>query len=181
MNPNCINGIDVIGCHMAVWAAFVFVAGTAAMCGVLGMPRLRSSDPHAVEFQHPLQKASAIIFLSFAILQACRTLILTLLARARVSSARNGNEPPWLPPKIKPQQCYTLCVVFLLLLVREAFSTALAMGDTAKLHNEHFWYPFIALPEILVVAFCVAASAPHAASKYGVRSRMVSFFSRHCF
>ena len=38
-----------------------------------------------------------------------------------------------------------------LLLVREAFSTA-TMTNIAKQNNEHFWYPLVAVPEILVVA-----------------------------
>jgi hypothetical protein len=38
----------------------------------------------------------------------------------------------------------------LLLLVREVFYTA-TITNTAKQNEEHFWYPLVAVPEILVV------------------------------
>lgn len=34
--------------------------------------------------------------------------------------------------------------------MREAFATA-TIGDLTKQNNEHFWYPLVALPEILAV------------------------------
>ena len=40
----------------------------------------------------------------------------------------------------------------MLLLIREIFSIS-TVTNTAKQDNEHFWYPLIALPEILVVIF----------------------------
>lgn len=45
---------------------------------------------------------------------------------------------------------YILYIVSLLLLVREAFSMA-TVSNTYKQNNEHFWYPLVALPEILAV------------------------------
>ena len=45
---------------------------------------------------------------------------------------------------------YILLVISLLLIVREAFATA-TVGNSAKQDNEHFWYPFLAVPEFLVV------------------------------
>ena len=42
-----------------------------------------------------------------------------------------------------------LLVASVLLLVREIFSVA-TMNNPAKQNAEHFWYPLIALPEILV-------------------------------
>lgn len=44
-----------------------------------------------------------------------------------------------------------LCVIALVLLVREIFATA-TMSDLRKQNNEHLWYPLYALPEILAVA-----------------------------
>lgn len=43
-----------------------------------------------------------------------------------------------------------LSVGALLLLVRELFYTA-TIVNTLKQNNEHFWYPLVAVPEILVV------------------------------
>lgn len=45
---------------------------------------------------------------------------------------------------------YILVIISLLLLVREAFVTA-TVDNSAKQDNEHFWYPFLAVTEILVV------------------------------
>ena len=45
---------------------------------------------------------------------------------------------------------YILLVISLLLVVRESFATA-TVKNSAKQNNEHFWYPFLAVPEILVV------------------------------
>lgn len=43
-----------------------------------------------------------------------------------------------------------LLLVSLLLLVREAFATA-TVNNVLKQNTEHFWYPFIAVPEIVAV------------------------------
>ena len=45
---------------------------------------------------------------------------------------------------------YILLVISLLLIVRETFATA-TVNNSAKQSNEHFWYPFLAVPEFLVV------------------------------
>lgn len=45
---------------------------------------------------------------------------------------------------------YILCVIALLLLIREVFAVA-TMGNQAQQKNEHLWYPLSALPEIIAV------------------------------
>jgi len=45
---------------------------------------------------------------------------------------------------------YILCVIALLLLVREIFATA-TIENLKQQNNEHLWYPLYALPEILAV------------------------------
>ena len=50
---------------------------------------------------------------------------------------------------------YILVVISLLLLVREAFATA-TVKNSAKQDTEHFWYPLLALPEILAVILFAA-------------------------
>jgi len=45
---------------------------------------------------------------------------------------------------------YILLLISALILIREAFSIA-TINDAEKQNNEHFWYPLIALPEILSV------------------------------
>jgi hypothetical protein len=47
---------------------------------------------------------------------------------------------------------FILMAVSLLLLVREAFVTATMTPSTrSKQFDEHFWYPLVAVPEILAV------------------------------
>ena len=46
---------------------------------------------------------------------------------------------------------YILLLVAALLLVREAFAMA-TVNDLLKQTNEHFWYPLLAVPEIIAVA-----------------------------
>ncbi|KAG6819364.1 hypothetical protein H0H93_012547 [Arthromyces matolae] len=45
---------------------------------------------------------------------------------------------------------FVLLGISLLLLIRQAYSTATA-SDRSRANNEHLWYPLIALPEILIV------------------------------
>ena len=45
---------------------------------------------------------------------------------------------------------FILLVISLLLVVREAFATA-TVNNAAKQDNEHWWYPFLAVTEFLVV------------------------------
>lgn len=50
---------------------------------------------------------------------------------------------------------YILLMISLLLLVREAFATA-TVKNNAKQSNEHFWYPFLAVPEFLAIMLFTA-------------------------
>ncbi|KAF8890162.1 hypothetical protein BD779DRAFT_290970 [Infundibulicybe gibba] len=164
-----------IGC-LTIYGVIPFAMIAATMFGAGGVPQ-QSSDPHAVDFENPPRKASAIILFVLTVLQACETVRLTRLTRARVLSAQDSNEAyPWTVSPETKYECYTICVISLLLLIHEAFATALAMGDTAKLLDERLWYPFIALPEILVVAFFVVVSMPKAAYDR-VNNRLIAFFS----
>lgn len=47
---------------------------------------------------------------------------------------------------------YILLLISVMLVIRECFSAA-TVTNAAKQNNEHFWYPLIALPEIIVVIF----------------------------
>ncbi|KAF8809296.1 hypothetical protein BYT27DRAFT_7254796 [Phlegmacium glaucopus] len=93
-----------------------------------------------------LHIASTVIFLIVTALQAIQTIILAsqgVSARSQyfvrgegTIGVRYGN--------------YILVIISLLLLVREAFATA-TVKNSAKQNNEHFWYPLLAVPEILAV------------------------------
>lgn len=45
---------------------------------------------------------------------------------------------------------YILLIISVLLLVRELFTTA-TVTNSAKQNEEHFWYPLLAVPEVLAV------------------------------
>lgn len=53
-----------------------------------------------------------------------------------------------------------LAIIALLLLVREIF-TVVTINNIAKANNEHFWYPLVAVPEILcVIVFGIPGLVP---------------------
>lgn len=55
---------------------------------------------------------------------------------------------------------YILCVISLLLLTREAFMTVVS-GNQEKQNNEHLWYPFEAVTELLAaVLFVIPGLVP---------------------
>ncbi|KAF8876265.1 hypothetical protein BD779DRAFT_171071 [Infundibulicybe gibba] len=122
----------------------------AVALGIFGVSQSQSSDPHTMDLGKTFRKASTIIFLILTVLQAYQTL---RLAQVEISSAgayKHDNESWGMK-----HGSYILCAISLLLLIREAFATA-TMSDTAKQNNEHFWYPLIALPEILAVTLYAA-------------------------
>ncbi|KAF8168762.1 hypothetical protein BJ912DRAFT_862467 [Pholiota molesta] len=96
------------------------------------------------------RKVSTILFLVLTILQAAQTLFLVQMDMAgtlyhRFIDFRRPNE------SFGSRNAMTiLLAVSLLLLVREGFSTA-TMTNALKQNNEHFWYPLMAVPEVLIV------------------------------
>jgi hypothetical protein len=116
-----------------------------------------------------LHVASTIIFLVVTVLQAVQTIF---LANKRVSGTLSFLI--YIVPKthfsVQGQNKYfnqgnnsigvrygnyILLMISLLLVVREAFATA-TVKNTAKQDNEHFWYPFLAITEILAVSLFTA-------------------------
>ncbi|KAK0210031.1 hypothetical protein DFS33DRAFT_1370655 [Desarmillaria ectypa] len=101
-----------------------------------------------------LRKASVIIFLVLTVLQAYQTVVLVMKEMdddhykvyAKAFGEKHGS--------------FILCAISILLIVREAFLTATINNSKAAL-NEHFWYPFVALPEILaVILYCAPGLVP---------------------
>jgi len=104
-----------------------------------------SSSTSASQIQ-ALRISSVAIFLFLTVVQALQT---GILATSSVSAQsqyyirgkdslgiRYGN--------------YILLIMSFLLMIREIFSIA-TVTNASKQDNEHFWYPFISLPELLVV------------------------------
>jgi len=114
---------------------------TAAVAlGIVGATQASSSNPLNGS---TLRKVSTIIFLVLTVLLGLRTLYL-----ARIESTLS-DETSW-GGRTK-HASLVLCVIALLLLVREIFATA-TMSNPRKQTNEHLWYPLYSLPEILAVA-----------------------------
>ncbi|KAM6501020.1 hypothetical protein JOM56_004034 [Amanita muscaria] len=93
-----------------------------------------------------LRKVSVIIFLVLTVLQTLNTLMLVKLEHADAGI----RYPPRAPFGAK-NGSIVLLVISLFLLTRELFVTA-TLGNTAVYQNEHFWYPLVALPELIAVA-----------------------------
>lgn len=138
---------------------------TAVALGSAGTSMSQSSNSNTAHTGKTLHVISTVIFLVLTILQALQTLALArselsgglsrfqIFACARspfyhaseTSQYRKDNESFGMKHGV-----YILLVVAVLLLVREAFSMA-TVNDLLKQTNEHFWYPLLAVPEIIAV------------------------------
>ncbi|KAF8955120.1 hypothetical protein BDZ97DRAFT_1675192 [Flammula alnicola] len=110
----------------------------------LGIVAASSNNGAESTTNQALHKASTIIFLLLTILQAFQTTVLTRMEIEGHGKERRDNESFGTRHAMS-----ILLLVSVLLLVREVFVTA-TVDNTFKQNNEHFWYPFMALPEILV-------------------------------
>jgi len=115
----------------------------AVILGVVGSTQASSSNPQGGK---TFRIASTFIFLALTLLLAYRTLLLTNEERSAkqytsIGSIRNLG---------KNHGGYILCFIALLLIVREAFTTATSWDAKAQ-NTEHFWYPFYATPELLAL------------------------------
>lgn len=123
---------------------FRIVTTVAVALGIAGVTQAQNSDPHK---GNSLRIASTVIFLTHTVLLGYETV---LLARIELPLARAGYSTPAPNSLAHGYGAYILCVIALLLLVRETFTTA-TVGNYAKQYNEHFWYPLYAIPEIVAV------------------------------
>ncbi|KAF5386897.1 hypothetical protein D9615_002115 [Tricholomella constricta] len=116
----------------------------AVVIGSVGISEANTNDPSAVSVGQGLHQASTIIFLVLVVLLAYQTLI---LAKAELRGGGYKHAKGSFGAKFG---IYVLLVIALLLVVREVFAVA-TTNDLATANKEHFWYPFVALPEILAV------------------------------
>ncbi|KAF8890154.1 hypothetical protein BD779DRAFT_1671502 [Infundibulicybe gibba] len=136
---------------------FRFAMVVAVALGITGVIQSQSTNPHTVDLGRIFQKASTTIFLVLTVLQAY---LMVRVAWTEISLRVGADNHEYEFWGVK-YGCYIRCTISLLLLVREAFATATVMSDMAKLHNEHFWYPLIALPEILaVILYAIPGTVP---------------------
>ncbi|KAK0455284.1 uncharacterized protein EV420DRAFT_1621459 [Desarmillaria tabescens] len=121
----------------------------------LGIYGITSSfnDPSS-SIASTLRKVSVIIFLVLTVIQAYLTFVLIrreLQDRYRPLQYTSFGER---------HGAFILCAISLLLLVREAFMIA-TINDSKKEADEHFWYPLVAIPEILaVLLYCAPGLVP---------------------
>jgi len=96
--------------------------------------------------------ASTVIFLVVTVLQAIQTIY---LASKHIVSGQNRYFQEGKNSLGVRYGNYILLLISLLLVVREAFATA-TVKNSAKEANEHWWYPFLVVPEILAVILFAA-------------------------
>jgi len=98
-----------------------------------------------------LHVASTVIFLLVTVLQAVQTIF---LARKTISGQNKYFEQGKNSLGVRYGN-YILLMISLLLIVREIFATA-TVKNSAKENDEHFWYPFLVIPEYIVVVLFTA-------------------------
>jgi hypothetical protein len=91
-----------------------------------------------------LHKISVIVFFILTLLQAFQTVVLAKIERAD-GGYKQGNKTFGNKHGIM-----ILMFISILLLIREVFSVS-TLTNLARFNKEHFWYPFVAVPEILAV------------------------------
>lgn len=125
---------------------FRLVLTAGVIIGVVAATRTTSNGPSNTSESKALRITSVAIFLALTVVQALQTGILATSSIPAQSQyyirgkdslgIRYGN--------------YILLVISFLLMTRELFSIA-TVTNAPKQENEHFWYPFVSLTEILVV------------------------------
>jgi len=103
-----------------------------------------SSKQSDITLGHNLRTASTAIFLVLTVLLTYQTILLT---KAETEYSDYSRGPQSFGAK---RGVYVLLFISVLLLTREAFLIGTS-GDLTKQDNEHFWYPFAALTELLAV------------------------------
>ncbi|KAG6909395.1 hypothetical protein DXG01_000696 [Tephrocybe rancida] len=120
---------------------FKLILLAAVALGIVGATKINASDPESGKV---FRTVSTVIFLVLTVFLGIQTVLLTR------AEAKVGYRTPGIKTLGGEHGSYILCVIALLLLVREAFTTA-TVTNSSLLYNEHFWYPLYALPELLAV------------------------------
>lgn len=134
----------------------------AVALGIAASNLVTSSNASSRSTGNSLREASTIIFLVLTVLQTyqtvlfvihnhtrtCPMLFLFLLAQMLVflDDQSKYDHEKWG----SRHASHILCLISVLLLIREIFLTA-TISNSTKQNNEHFWYPLVAVPEILAV------------------------------
>ncbi|KAF9066022.1 hypothetical protein BDP27DRAFT_1228246 [Rhodocollybia butyracea] len=140
---NVDHPVPIIGniLHFARNRRLIRIALTIPVAlGIAGIDIISSNPTSSTGLA--LRKASAVIFLVLTIFQVLQTLVL-------IRAEHQKKDPLKSSIGLRPRHVSLLFgVIALLLLIREVFSVA-TINDFTKANNEHFWYPLIAVPELL--------------------------------
>ncbi|GLB35677.1 hypothetical protein LshimejAT787_0212420 [Lyophyllum shimeji] len=134
--------------------AFRLTLVAAIILGSVGLSDANSTDPETGSVGTGLHEASTIIFLVLVVLLAYQTVILAIY------EFRGGG---FRHRKGSPGEKYG---IYILLVIASSchprvIATATA-SDFAKQNNEHFWYPLVALPELLAVILYATRTCTYA-------------------
>ncbi|KAJ7206528.1 hypothetical protein GGX14DRAFT_457198 [Mycena pura] len=139
---------------------FRLILSAGVAVGIVGTIDSTSSDASEVSTGHTLRKVSTVVFFVLTAIQALQTVWFFREDGSSKSSTR-----PWGDRNGR----YLLCLIALLLLVREVFLIA-TINDANKQNNEHLWYPLVALPEFLaVLCYSVSGLVPTRAALKAAR------------
>ncbi|KAJ6552245.1 hypothetical protein DFH09DRAFT_1038858 [Mycena vulgaris] len=128
-------------------SVFRMILTASVALGIVGTIDSTKSDPSDVAQGKTLRKASTAIFLALTVVQVVQSAwFFSQGAHSRNSARPFGDR----------HGRYLLCVISLLMLVREVFLTA-TINNPSKQNDERLWYPLVALPELLAV-LCYAVS-----------------------
>ncbi|KAJ7823485.1 hypothetical protein B0H14DRAFT_3088891 [Mycena olivaceomarginata] len=157
--------------------AFRMALMAAVAIGIVATIDSTSSNSSDVSTGHSLRKVSTILFLALTLVQVGQSLWFlkdTTGCEFFCSSPGRSAEMDEAKSCTRPWGDrfgrYLICLISLLMLVRELFLTA-TINDAAKQNNERLWYPLVALPELLaVVCYSVSGLVPTRAALKAVNN-----------
>ncbi|KAJ7092854.1 hypothetical protein B0H15DRAFT_947676 [Mycena belliarum] len=120
---------------------FRLILSVGVALGITAVTSSTSSDPGDAATGKTLRKAGTAIFLALTVIQLAQSVLFFSNQGYSKSSVRSWGDR---------NGRYLLCVVSLLMLVREVFVTA-TINDASKQNDERLWYPLVVLPEFLAV------------------------------
>ncbi|KAG7086245.1 hypothetical protein E1B28_002215 [Marasmius oreades] len=115
------------------------IALVAVILGIVA--NTKSTSPEDEGTGKALKIVSTVIFLMLTLLQTFQTFMLVRVERSgSVSESRSSS--------FGSKHFSSILLLSCMLLIREVFNTA-TMTDPLKANSEKFWYPFVALPELI--------------------------------
>ncbi|KAJ7612332.1 hypothetical protein DFH06DRAFT_1243643 [Mycena polygramma] len=130
---------------------FRMILSATVAIGIVATIDISSSNPSAVSTGKTLRKASIALFFALTVIQAIQTAWYFKeqdysKSSGRAWGDRNGR--------------YLLCLISLLMLVREVFFIA-TLNNSTRQNEEQLWYPLVALPEFLaVICYSISGLVP---------------------